>query len=319
MARNGFRRKLYVYFFIFSISALIGFALASPSRAEDQGEEKTATVVSNWNEGDNKELTVKIGRQRSENGRMINEDITYDVAIKVIDETRDGYTIEWVYKNITYSGNNPFVKRLYKTSEGLKIVYTTDRDGVFLGLVNWEDVQAHLYLALDQLENEFPENQGIKVLISQFKAIYSSRESIESTLRDIQIYHSPYGGEYTLGEWTSTETSLPDYLGGYPFPAVFKTGMTELDLVKNRCKIVASQTIDASRAAGVIKNFLRTAAGQSGGKPPLEGSGLPVVSVNDFFEYDVELSGGWVSKAYYKRENQTGPVKGGNTYEITLK
>lgn len=319
MARNGFRRKLYVYFFIFSISAVIGFALADPSRAEDQGEEKTATVVSNWNEGDNKELTVKIGKQRSANGRMINEDITYDVAINVTGESQDGYTIEWVYKNITYSGNNPFVKRLYKTSEGLKIVYTTDRDGIFLELVNWEDVQAHLYGALDQLEKEFPENQGIKVLISQFKAIYSSRESIESTLRDIQIYHSPYGGEYTLGEWTSTETSLPDYLGGYPFPAVFKTGMTELDLVKNRCKIVASQTIDASRAAGVIKNFLRTAAKQSGGQPPLEGADMPVVSINDVFEYDVELDQGWVRKAYFKRENQTGPARGVNTYEITLK
>lgn len=319
MTQKKSRKSLYLYALVFAVSAAVGLFLAKPSNAGDRSDEKTASVVSNWNVGDNKGLTVKIGKQKEANGKLTNEDITYDVDIKVIGESEDGYTIEWVYNNITYSGSNPFVKKLYKTSEGLKIVYTTGKDGMFKELVNWKEVQEHLYGALDLLESEFPENQAIKGLISQFKALYSSRDSIESTLRDIQIYHSPYGGEYTLGEWTSTETTLPNHLGGYPFPAVIKTGMTELDLVKNRCKIVASQTIDPSRAAGAVKEFLRTTADKSGGQTPYKESNLPAVDINDFFEYDVELNGGWVNKAYFKRETSTGPAKGVNTYEITLK
>lgn len=319
MERNRSRKNLYVYLFVFALSAVVGFVLARPSSAGDEANEKTAYVAGNWNEGDSRDLTVKIGKHKDINGKLTSEDITYDVAIKVIGESQEGYTIEWVYNNITYSGDNPFVKKLYKTSEGLKIVYTTDKDGMFMELVNWKEVQDHLYGALDLLEKEFPESQAIRGIVSQFKAMYSSRESIENTLRDIQIYHTPYGGEYTLGEWTSTETTLPNHLGGYPFPAIVKTGMIELDPVKNRCKIVASQTIDGEKAASAIKEFLRSSMKRSGWQPPLEGPGSSVVSINDVFEYDVELDEGWVSKAYYKRENQTGPARGVNTYEITLK
>ncbi len=318
MAKNGFRKSLLVYLFIFAVSAVVGFVLARPSAAADTAEKK-AYVAGNWNEGDVRNLAVKVGKQKDAGGRVTDEDITYDVAIKVIGEDQDGYTIEWVYGNISYSGENPFVKKLYKTSEGLKIVYRTDHDGMFKELLNWKEVQEHLYGALDILEKEFPDSQAISAVIGQFKAMYSSRESIENTLRDIQIYHSPYGGEYTLGEWTSTETTLPNHLGGYPFPAVMKTGMTELDPVKNRCKIVSSQTIDSRRAAQAMKDFLRTASRMGGGGTPSWETDLSSVSINDVFEYDVELEGGWVSKAYYKRENQTGGARGVNTYEITLK
>lgn len=318
MAQNGFKKSLLVYLFIFAVSAVVGFVLARPSGAGEMSEKK-AYVAGNWNEGDNRNLTVKVGRQKDAGGRITDEDITYDVAIKVIGEDQDGYTIEWVYNNIAYSGENPFVKKLYKTSEGLKIVYRTDHDGMFEELLNWKEVQEHLYGALDILEKEFPDSQAISNVIVQFKAMYSSRESIENTLRDIQIYHSPYGGEYTLGEWTSTETTLPNHLGGYPFPAVMKTAMTELDPVKNRCKIVSSQTIDGRRAAQAMKDFLRTASRMGGGGSPSWETDLSSVSINDAFEYDVELEGGWVSKAFYKRENRTGGAKGINTYEITLK
>lgn len=319
MARKVFKKGFHGYAFIFAIFAIAALALANPSRAGDQAEEKTASVVGNWREGDNRDLTVKIGKQKDINGRRTNEDITYDVAIKVTGESQEGYTIEWVYNNITYSGNNPFVKRLYKTSEGLKIVYMTDRDGMFRELVNWKEVQDHLYAALDLLGREFPENQSIQVLIGQFKIMYSSRETIESTLRDIKIYHSPYGGEYTLGEWTSTETRLPNHLGGYPYPAIVKIGMTEWDPVKNRCKIVASQTIDAEKATSVIREFIRNTSRQNGGQQPAEESDVPAIDINDVFEYEVELAQGWVSKAYFKRESQTGLAKGVDTYEITAK
>jgi|GEM_PF-1866838 hypothetical protein len=319
MTQKKSRKNLYLYALVFAVSAAVGLFLAKTSYAGELADGKTASVVSNWKEGDNKGLTVKIGKQKEANGRLTNEDITYDVDIKVIGENEDGYTIEWIYNNITYSGSNPFVKKLYKTSEGLKIVYTTGKDGMFRELVNWKEVQEHLYGALDLLENEFPDNQAIKGLISQFKALYSSRDSIESTLRDIQIYHSPYGGEYTLGEWTSTETTLPNHLGGYPFPAVIKTGMTELDLVKNRCKIVASQKIDEEKAASAVKEFLRTTAEKSAGPRHFKESEQSGISINDVFEYDVELNGGWVNKAYFKRETRTGPAKGVNTYEITLR
>lgn len=319
MTQKSRKKNFYLYALIFVVSLIAGLVLAKSSGAGDQAEVKTASVVSNWKEGDNKALTVKIGRQKDVNGKLTSEDITYGVDMKVIGESKDGYTIEWVYNDIAYSGGNAIVKKLYKTSEGLKIVYATDKDGMFMELVNWKDIQGHLYGALDLLENEYPENQAVKDLIAQFKETYSSRKNIESTLRDIRIYHSPYGGEYTLGEWTSTETRLPSHLGGYPFPAIVKTGMTELDLVKNRCKIVASQTIDAEKADIAIKAFLRTAAKQSGAQPYLGENDSTVVSINDVFEYDVELDKGWVNKAYFKRESQTGPAKGVNTYEITLR
>lgn len=318
LALNGFKKSLLVYLVIFAVSAVVGFVLARPSGAAEAGEAK-AYVAGNWNEGDSRSLTVKAGKQKDLGGRVTDEEITYDVAIKVIGEDKDGYTIEWVYSNIAYSGENPFVNKLYKTSEGLKVVYRTDPDGMFMELVNWKEVQEHLYGALDLLEKEFPESQAISAVIGQFKAMYSSRESIENTLRDIQIYHSPYGGEYTLGEWTSTETTLPNHLGGYPFPAVIKTGMTELDQVNNRCKILSTQAIDGRRAAQAMKEFLRTASRMGGGGAPSWETDLSSVSINDEFEYDVELEGGWVSKAFYKRENQTGGAKGVNTYEMTLK
>lgn len=305
-------------------SALVFAALAcalllssSNAYAQDQKKDATASIVSYWKEGDTKRFTVRKTKEKDVNGKLSKETVSQDVTLRVLDEDENSYTVEWTYENTTAQVGNPLIERLYATSNGLRVIYRTDELGVFTELLNWKEIQEHLYKALDMAEKQVEDNQAAKSVFSQFKAIYSTRESIESMLKDINIYHSPYGSEYTLNEKITAETQLPNMLGGSPLPAKVEVQMTELKPELDYCKIVTKQRIDREKATQMVYEFLKRTSEQSG-KPLPKDFEMPVLNVDDTSEHEIELAKGWVKKAYHKRELQSGPARQIDTYEINM-
>lgn len=311
-------KKVLIVANICMVYLLSGALSLSIAYGQNKVTDTSATVVGYWGKGDTKKLIVKQGKEKNVNGKSSKEGSAYEATMKVLDETEKSYTIEWTYRNISVDSDNPLMKSLYKMAEGLKVIYKTDELGIFKELVNWEEMQSYLYKGLDKVEKEFGDNQAAKAVVKQFKGIYSTRESIESTLRDIQLYHTPYGAEYKLNEPITAETQLPNILGGDPFPARLEIQMTVLKPKENYCKIVTKQEIDKERASKIIFEFIKKMAEKSG-KPLPKDTEIPVITTNDISEHEIELAEGWVKRAYYKREMQSGQVKQIETYEITLK
>jgi hypothetical protein len=245
---------------------------------------------------------------------------TYDATVTILDSTEEGYTIEWKYSNIKLKNpsENPFVKSLVEMSKGVTAKYKTDELGAFAELLNWKEMQEFIFKAIDKIIQEF-NNPQITAAINQVKNIYISKESIEQTaIKEIQLYHSPYGGEYQLNEVIKTETQLPNFLGGEPFPAILTIEMTKLKPEENYCKIQMLQSIDKERATKIIFDFVKKIAKESGKPEPTERD-LPLITINDVSEFEVELTSGWLTRAYYKREVQSNDIKQIDTYEIKLR
>lgn len=300
---------IYLVVYLFSSSVVFG---------KSKTDDTTATVVSKWKKGDTKKLLVKQAKEKITDGKKVKEGSVFEVNMKVLDKAKDGYTIEWTYHIIDIESDNPLMKSLYRMGEGLKVIYKTDELGVFKELVNWKEMKEFLYKGLDRVGKEFKDNDAVKGILKQFKEMYSTRENIETTLDDIQLYHTPYGGEYKLNEIITAETQLPNILGGDPFPARLEIEMTVFEPEKKYCKIVTRQELDKEKASKIIFEFLKKIAAQSG-KPIPKDTEIPVITIKDTSEHDIDLEGGWVKRAYFKRLMESGQVRQTDTYEIILK
>ncbi len=308
-------KTFFAFVVIFACALLLA---SSGAYAQNRVTGTTATVVGYWKKGDTKRLSVRMSKDKDVNGKLTKEGASYDVTLRVLDETEDSYTVEWTYENMAAQGGNPLMSRLYEMSNGLRVLYRTDEMGSFTELLNWKEVQAHLFKGLEMLEKQPGiEKDVMKAVVAQVKGIYSSKESIESTLKDINIYHSPYGAEYTLNEKITADTHLPNILGGEPVPARIEITMTELDQQRDHCKIVTGQMMDREKTSALVYEFLKKTAEQSGRPLPADFE-VPVMDISDASEHELELAQGWVKRAYFKREVQSGPARQSETYEIIL-
>lgn len=311
-------RKAILYVPVLIICAAFGMISLSSAEAQNKVTDTTATVVSYWKKGDTRDLLVKISKEKNVSGRLSKDGVTYEAAVKVLDETDKSYTVEWRYKNVNVEKvDNPIMKGILEMSEGQKVVYKTDELGAFKELVNWKELRKEMHKALDRLEKELGGNQAAKAAVGQVKEIYTTKANIESSLKDIQLYHSPYGAEYTLNERITAETVLPNILGGDPLPAKLEVEMTDLKPEKNYCKIVTRQKVDEEKVKKVVLDFFKKMA-KSSGKPLPKDFDIPALTIDDIHEHEIELAEGWVKRAYFKRTVQSGPSRQTETYEITM-
>ncbi len=274
----------------------------------------TATVVSYWQKGDKARLSFTQTKEKYKNGQLNSNNSSASIIdISIVDATEKSYTINWKYSNIKVNDQqaNPLVQKLAKLSEGLVVIYKTDEMGTFKELVNWKKLQNSVYDALDKIAKEFNSPQ-VDAALNQVKSVYSTKESIEQiVIRDVQLFHSLYGGEYKLKEKIVSETQLPNFLGGDPFPAIVTIEMTELKPKDNYCKIQILQSIDKAKATKVISDWVEKV---SDGKS--KETKMPTINIDDFSEFEVELITGWVTRAFHKRIVEADDTKNIETYEL---
>ncbi len=287
---------------------------------QNQITDTSTTIVAYWDEGDNRILEVEQAYEYYVNNELKKEKrTTYEAHVKVINETDKSYTIEWTNKNIqTSEDENPITKNIVKITEGLKMTYKTDELGVFIGLVNWEEIRDYLNDILDKRLKESNNDPQVATVSNQIRSIYQTKESIEQTaIKDIQLFHSPYGGEFILNEKLTFETQLPNVLGGEPFPANMTIELTDLKPKEDYCKLTISQQIDKKKGSALIYDFLKRMTNAMGNSMPID-QDLPAFEITDNNEFKVELITGWLTRAYSKRLTENDIVRQTEIHEITL-
>lgn len=299
--------KKIVALFIVALFSLMSFA-------QNTVTDSTATVLGYWKKGDKISLAYKVRKQKFKDDKITNDNMTsYTVHISVAEESPESYILEWKCSGIKFSGTdaaNPVLGKYASLAEGLVMRYKTDASGSFEELLNWEEVQKFAYASVDRIfaGMNAPE---IKTAIENTKKMFSTKESIEQvTAREVQLYHSLYGGEYKLKDKVVGETQLPNFLDGAPFDAVIHIEMTALDQKANTCDISVSQQLDKEKVTKALSDWINK---MSNGKQ----TKLPDVDVTDNSEYKVELSTGWIKSVKYKREVKTDDRKNIDTTEIS--
>jgi len=279
------------------LSGLLQFAFNS--WAQNTVTDSTATVVSYWYKNDITNLQLTKTKEKYEDGQLISTNSSKTlIEVKVLNASKDSYTIEWKYKQISVplQDQNPMVLKLLKLSEGLEVVFKTDELGTFIELVNWKSIQKFINKSIDEMAKSINSTE-FESALKKVKSIYSTRESIENiAIKDIQLYHSLYGGEYKLNEELSFQSLLPNVLGGEPFPSLFKLKMTELRPDSNYCKIETTQEIDGQKLSKEINKWVENVSdGES------KNSKKPKLNLEDFSEFEIDLLTGWLTLARNQR------------------
>lgn len=275
--------------------------------------DSSATVVGYWQKGDVANFTLTQIKEKYENKKlMMSGSSTSQIEIKVLYANKDSYILNWKYGDIKVQGEegqDEAVKEFASLTEGINFTYKVSELGEFQELVNWAEVQASVIKILDKLI-EKSGNPSLQPVLRQARKVFSSKESIEMLImKDIQLFHSVYGGEYLLKQKMVGETELPNILGGNPFPATVEVELYELDQKNNICKISVLQTIDKQKAADEINAWLKK-NGQSKTNNPSP------VDITDKTDYEIELVRGWINRYAHIRTTQVNGMKNVEKQEL---
>ncbi|MES2847927.1 MAG: hypothetical protein V4685_02640 [Bacteroidota bacterium] len=294
-------------------SLAVTILLSTQCIAQNVITDTTATVLAYWNKGDKAKYSLKMTKEKYGNGKKISGGTSEsDIDIMVADATDSTYTLHWKYSKINlpgYNNSDPLIEKLTKLVEGITFKYLTEQDGSFKALVNYKEVQKAVNTSLDDFLKMYPQKE--RAMIEQVKTVFTSRESIEELImKDVQLVHNLYGGEYKLHEKLTAETQLPNVLGGNPFPAILTIEMVQLDKLNKTCTINLDQVLDAEKAAKEVGAFLDKTS-----NPPLEK--LPDLDISDKYAFEVDLVTGWMKKVLFTRTAAAEGKKNVEIHEIT--
>ena len=288
--------------------------------AQNVATDSSAPVVAYWQKAEKKQLSITRTTQKTNAGkaaaRVTN---TCEASLQIKDSTAEEYTIEWTYKDAGSAvKGKPQLNDLNSLLTNLKIIYTTDDVGMFKELVNYEEMRSFLHKAMDAMFKLAQDTTGLYLAKKELLQIFSSRESLEQILlRDIALYHSAYGLEYSFTPHIE-ETALPNFLGGDPWPAHISLKLSQLKPKQNFAQVYIDQEIDQEKAAVIMKQFVSKMAASQGKEVPQDEMPTSLI-IKDHTEFDIILSTGWIKRVYMKRFAKTGDLEKVDTYEIVMK
>jgi hypothetical protein len=132
---------------------------------------------------------------------VVTMDISYKADMTVTDSTASGYTVEWKYKDYSF-GNSTGKKieesgmgSMVKSIQNKPVHFTTDENGSFTALTNWEEIR-------DMFKETIDFAASALKLPEEYKAYTNNltRSHIEElTIKDVQIFCMFYGVKLNLG------------------------------------------------------------------------------------------------------------------------
>jgi hypothetical protein len=267
------------------------------TKAQNIATDTSAPFVAYWKKGEKKTFTITKKVEKTESSKIISTaSNTCTVSVTVKDSTAEGYTLEWNYK---YPQQAARIAGFEFLLNGLKVIYKTDDVGSFKELVNYDEIKMFLDKSLKAFASTAKDTTGMTTVMSQVKKVFSSRESVEQLLlREVSLYHTPYGVEYSINK-TVTETELPNFIGGDPWPALLTMRLSGKPS-SQIAQAVMDMEIDKVKAAENIKTFL-VKTGQAMGKEVPESELPSYLEIKDRYQFDMVLKTGWIKTASVKR------------------
>jgi hypothetical protein len=263
--------------------------------------DSSATVVSYWKKGDKKTFLLEKTTEQGEENGIKKEAASFLLTVQVLNETDSSYTLDWRYavQSIPKLAAND-IPGITAFCNNLHIIYTTDETGSFEEVKNITEIQAFIKKAFDLVVKPGLLSVEATGVMKELQITLSSRAGIENVLlKDIQLFHTLYGLEYSKQKEIS-ETELPNVLGGEPFPAVIGSQLTSIATDRSYFSVETTLEIDKKATTKIVIDFLN-AAGKKMGKKEIKESEFPEISINDVNRFIVDKETGWMKKIHSER------------------
>jgi len=282
--------------------------------------DSTISCLANWKKGEEKIIIISRKKESYNLGKLTSTfNFSYEAHVSVLDSAKDGYTIKWVFHlPAILKALNPELAVSMPVYEGLKMIFATTNSGSFKELLNWEEVR-DAYVAMMELSLPKDMSDSTKEAVNNSINLFNSREMTESALiKEIQLYHSPYGGIFTTkGIFGVTSISSP--FGGEEFPARVTLKLTENNPSLKYYKANFTQEIDTVNAKTMFDTLLKKMNIPSDSADIKLSDLISSIEIKDQNEYTITKSTGWIEKLYHKRIAAVAEMKQVEELTFTIK
>lgn len=271
--------------FLITLSFL--WCMAHAPAQEQLLTDSTVTFVRNWKKGEKALFLMTRVKAKIEDGvRKVTDSLRSFVEISVLQTTGEQHIMQWKYipeKTMPVS-KDPAINFLQHAS----IKYSILQTGEFIELVNWKELKDAMNSVINGFLKE--KNSQDARLSAEIKKIFSSKENLETVLtKETQLYHTLYGGEFTLHQQIKTPTLLPNILGGDPFPSILTAELTGIDSINQTCSVLVTQEFDPEKVSEVLANWAKKFAKTPDFK-------VPAMAITDRIDIIADLKTGWMKQ-----------------------
>lgn len=270
------------------------FLLVGVCNCFSQVDSTKIPFASYWSKGDSYDFKItKISQRWNENELTINDTTSYIVNFDVIDSTETSYKIKWSYLTnlsdfiIPDHLKDKFFK--YKTTN---VVYKTNEVGSFIEVENWEEISTMLkqmfndYVEILKAESNVDKKSLDKIIQPMLNAL-STKEGVELyILKEIQLFHFPFGADYSIKEPLVYDHKYPNIYGCDSLKAKTKVYVERVNYDSSFCVLVQEMKLDSKDARRVMAQiFAKIEVGNKEMERAIQGSKFEVMDFNRFEYY----------------------------------
>lgn len=223
-------------------------------------------IVANWETGDIIKYENTIQKYRKQNDKvLINSIIAENLEIKIMDQTENGYSVNWIYKT-NYESEEmrkyPFLSDFYRETGDIVYEIETDEYGRLVDLKNWEKIReiifkgANSILKNDDENNNKSDRTTMEQIFANLKTLFGSKENTMAIgFKDGSLYYCLYGSVMEIGKSVSYDSELQNPFGGLPFKC---KGRIEASRINDEMiRIIVKQEIDKEQSFDIVADIIK--------------------------------------------------------------
>lgn len=274
------------------ITASILFSILASYSQKDTSK---IPFIAYWAKGDVYSFKVsKINQVWKQDSLTKNDTTQYLGRFEVIDSTDKTYKIKWSYQLelINTLVFQPELADRFSNYGDIEVIYLTNQNGEFTGIENWLEVSDYVKKIFTDIIEVLVNNgdtlikQQLEQVFQPLMAGYSSKEGLERfILKELNLFHFPFGLEYTVADTLFYEESLPNLFGGEPIKGDGMIYFEEVDFKNYYCILVQEITLNEEDTRKLMIDAL-TKMGLKGDDlvEEMKGSRIDMRDYN-FYEY----------------------------------
>jgi hypothetical protein len=291
---------------------IVAFALAVPDGATRAFAQKAPSkdVVETAfpsKVGDRAQYAVTLVKR----GAAGNSDLTTDVTVEISRADEAGFLVTWTYGKFQMyppgQEGNAEVLKLLDLTRSVSLVLQVDPRRTGVKLENWEEIHERLGQALEGLQEQTKAGGAIEQKTGTFmtliRTFYQNQDFMTSYYtKEPTLFFSYMGKRIPASQPVVNNFTLPNPLGGDPFPARGQISVKEYDPDHHRAVILSTTTLDPLQMPGIMEKVTRDLVAKLA--PGLEGQipkdMIKALSIDSKTEVAIDLVSGWPESLAYE-------------------
>lgn len=295
-----------------ALASWLLFLPAMPASAD--GAAESVEVLPRWKTGEKAHYEMIKARRKTQGQQVVlNTTTRTDLDIEVLGTDDDGSVLAWTLGATRFDdpkqADNPLVRLMSELLKGQRIVLELDSQAAISGVRNWNELKEssanRMQAIVAELNTAGFDQATIAKLQTQVASMFATKQQVEQVCtREAQMFFMALGIEVAPSEPLEYADSLPNPLGGEPFPSRAQFALKAVDRASDRASVTWTQTVPPDDARRIMEATLRNLAARLG-RPVPDEERLRSLSIEDSAEFVLEMSTGWIDRFTHVRTTRT--------------